>query len=273
MQRLLAGVVSLLATAVTSDDSEVDPCQARSGNPERVPCLKVPRCPAAGTVDAGFYINTVPGLVPALQATSLEVCWNSSGLSVKTNATDVNIFNTATRCQQGVFNTGDTLEVFLGPVLDATDDPVYYHEIDTGSSGAMWVGQAQHGMGRPDGANVSNCGVATPPPCESNNVAANCTGLAGYLGGALTSHVTIGDGWWANDLVIPWSTFKQPFLDHTASPPWKIWRANFYRYDYPFPKPDGDGYNSSHELSAWSPTHSSTFHIPPRFGVVVLESD
>jgi hypothetical protein len=41
-------------------------------------------------------------------------------------------------------------------------------------------------------------------------------------------------GWWANDLIIPWAVFKQPFLDRSKSmPPWSLFRANFYRYDYP----------------------------------------
>jgi len=75
------------------------------------------------------------------------------------------------------------------------------------------------------------------------------------------------------DRHIPWSLFKQPFLDHTASPPWKVWRGNFYRYDYPYRTvgPPEPGFNHSHfELTAWSPTHSGSFHTPPRFGVIEL---
>ena len=73
-----------------------------------------------------------------------------------------------------------------------------------------------------------------------------------------------------NNRHIPWSLFKQPFLDPKVSPPWKVWRGNFYRYDYPF-RAAGPGFNHSrHELTAWSPTHSGNFHTPARFGVIEL---
>jgi hypothetical protein len=187
----VAATLGAAAACTAAAAPEGDPCHARSGNPEPVPCLRVPSCADGSATIDGFKMNTAPGLVDALQNTTVRVCWNISGVSVRTNASDKNIFNTATRCQQAVFNTGDVLEVFVGPVETATDDPVYYHEIDTGSSGAMWQGQVQHGMGGPPaGSNVSNCGTETPPPCASNHL--NCTGLAHYDRG-LTAHVTIAE--------------------------------------------------------------------------------
>ena len=47
-----------------------------------------------------------------------------------------------------------------------------------------------------------------------------------------------------------------------------MWRVNFYRYSYP------DGPNAAfdnYELNAWSPTHGPSFHVPNRFGVIVLD--
>lgn len=62
-RRLLAAIIALLAAAVACGDTAGgagDPCEARSGNPEPVPCLRVPRCPGTASVDQ-FYVNTVPG--------------------------------------------------------------------------------------------------------------------------------------------------------------------------------------------------------------------
>jgi hypothetical protein len=61
--------------------------------------------------------------------------------------------------------------------------------------------------------------------------------------------------------------------EHGAIPydtgvPRHVWRVNFYRYSYP------DGPNAAfdnYELNAWSPTHGPSFHVPNRFGVIVLD--
>ena len=79
----------------------------------------------------------------AQQHTTVHVCWSGMGIVVQTNATDHNIFNHATKCNDPVFKLGDVLEVFIGPVERATDNPEYYHEIDTASSGALWASQVR----------------------------------------------------------------------------------------------------------------------------------
>lgn len=115
----------------------------------------------------------------------------------------------------------------------------------------------------------------------------NCTGLANF--GELTARVAATADGWKNELIMPWTIFKQPFLRHGEVPPWSLWRGNFYRsmfflrvpvsarpltpidcnfrYDYPNLKNKTD-----YELSGWSPTHNPSFHTPSRFGVIVLES-
>ena len=55
-------------------------------------------------------------------------------------------------------------------------------------------------------------------------------------------------------------------LSHTQRP-WKLWRANFYRYGYP------GGAEAPYNLSAWSPTREGSFHVPEKFGVVVLDDE
>ena len=78
-------------------------------------------------------------------------------------------------------------------------------------------------------------------------------------------------------LFIPWKLFAPEFRptprgrrgDATsAHDPWPLWRANFYRYDYPSgPNKAFDNY----ELTGWSPTHDPSFHVPERFGVLVFD--
>lgn len=226
-----------------------------------LPKLVVPVCPKVATISS-FYVNTVPGnqLKKPKQNTRVTVCWSHTGIEVATFATDTDVFNGCQTCNCPVFSKGDVLEVFIGPVEHQSDNPEYYHEIDTGASGALWAAQT-----------ASNCGAVSPAPCVGGEL--NCSGLADF--GPLTAVVAVDSAtppqWWTNTLHIPWSLFKQPFFNSTASPPWRIWRGNFYRYDYPYRTAGPPGYNHSHfELTAWSPTHSGSFHTPPRFGVIEL---
>ena len=69
---------------------------------------------------------------------------------------------------------------------------------------------------------------------------------------------TTADGW-SSDLFIPWAIFTTEFRP-TNGRVHPLWRLNFYRYDYP------DGKDKPFELSAWSPTHDASFHVPSRFG-------
>jgi hypothetical protein len=58
------------------------------------------------------------------------------------------------------------------------------------------------------------------------------------------------------------AAFQIPFASlgdcHPERSP--VWRVNFSRIDRPKDEPA--------ELSSWSPTHSKTFHVPGRFGVM-----
>jgi len=58
--------------------------------------------------------------------------------SFRFNATDTNIFNSASRCNDPVFSSGDVAEVFVTPVEKLSDVPSTYLEIDTAASGALW---------------------------------------------------------------------------------------------------------------------------------------
>ena len=68
---------------------------------------------------------------------------------------------------------------------------------------------------------------------------------------------------WRADLFVPWGIFADEFRP-AGGHPWPHWRLNVYRYDYP------DGPDAPFELTAWSPTHDASFHVPARFGRATL---
>jgi len=74
---------------------------ARTGNPDVTPCLGVPRCPETAVIES-FKVSTAPGLVAPLQSTTVAVCYDKAGITVQTNATDTDVFNTCTTCQCSV---------------------------------------------------------------------------------------------------------------------------------------------------------------------------
>jgi hypothetical protein len=232
-------------------------CSARSGNPDVVPCLKVPPCPRQAVIRRFYLSDPSVGLLPPRQATSVSVCWGAAGLIVRTNATDADIWSRAAKCNAAVFSQGDTLEVFAGAVQYATDDPRSYLEIDAGSGGALWGSRSLNSKG-----NVSNCGPKQPKECPAGRL--NCTGLSDFGKDGPSVAVTTGHHWWADVLTVPWALFHEPFVRSSAKkgvhPPWRLFRMNFYRYDYPYKNtaPGGSWNHSTkrgYELSGWSPTH------------------
>jgi hypothetical protein len=216
-----------------------------------VPCAHVPRCDSGKlAILEDFKVSNVPGIVPAKQSTSVRICYDQEGFKLNTIATDSNIFSPYTQCNSEVWVNSDVLEVFMAPVQDATQNPIWYHETDTSASGAVWAGHINNTKGNWSNCNDISC---TPGPLP-------CTGLGDFdsLPG-LHAHVTNYTEGWRNQLSIPFELFPKEYATG------KFWRANFYRYDYPW----GDKVN--YELSGWSPTHDPSFHIPARFGVLVLD--
>ena len=132
------------------------------------------------------------------------------------------------KCNDAVFSLGDVLEVFIGPVVEATDDCKFYHELDTSSSGVLWASQIFNARG-----NVSNCNSQTCTP----GLLGPCYGKASFPFG-LNAKVTrnASAGFWKVRLIIPFAIFKEKFLNRSKSPPHNIWRLNFYRYDFPLSK-------------------------------------
>ena len=112
-----------------------------------------------------------------------------------------------------------------------------YHEIDTGASGALWAAQQYNAAPYSkfnETGNVSNCNHTIEfSRCHAGMLP--CRGLADF--GPMTARVNVDRYGWVNELIIPWSIFKQPFLKREELPPWKLWRGNFYRWVIPWHHP------------------------------------
>jgi hypothetical protein len=74
--------------------------------------------------------------------------------------------------------------------------------------------------------------------------------------GGLRTEVYRSDEGWSAEFLIPFAALT-PDTPRTGSE----WRVNFCRID----RPKGASYR---ELSAWSPTVMTTFHVPQRFGLL-----
>ena len=123
---MIVAVILLSYAAVASTMSSQDPCEARSDD---VPCLRIPSCEAAAATGGGtfgdFKVSDAKGDVPARQSTSGSVCYDTDGLHVQETAQEEHIFSPYTQCNDEVFASSDVLEVFLAPVLEATDNPIW----------------------------------------------------------------------------------------------------------------------------------------------------
>jgi len=243
----------LVATWVSpSAASLIDDCSRT----DDTPCLRVPNCAVGFGVADHFKVTNVPGDISAVQPTTVQVCWDQFGIHVSGNATDRHIFSPYVHCNDPVFINSDVMEVFIAPVYSATDNPIWYHEVDTGAAGALWGGLIHNPRG-----NASVCLNCT---CSSSPCTLPCTGRDSFSPIPLSVTVQNGTGWWADFLFLPWNLFPAEFVAAGKPFPWPVWRANFYRYDYP------DGSSKPYELSGWSPTHDPSFHVPARFGTLLL---
>lgn len=263
---------------------------------EQLPHLDIPHCANGAAIATNFKNDrTLPPSQPANQSTRVEVCWDTEGLRFHTNATDVNIFSTSTKCNDPTFSQGDVLEVFVGPVAELTEVPSWYLELDTGASGALWGMLAHNPLSRFQGVNqggdTDNMGcqhVSPPSSCKSDlagdecsttsGLAAcmfECTGKSDFVHG-MSADVTVEPNqWWTNTLKVPWAIFPASVPQNgPGGVGWKNWRLNLYRYDYGSSRP-GCSLGKPHtceqeELSAWSSSGEGNFHLPQWFGTATL---
>eukprot|EP01059_Diplonema_ambulator_P031379 TRINITY_DN572_c0_g3_i1.p1 TRINITY_DN572_c0_g3~~TRINITY_DN572_c0_g3_i1.p1 ORF type:complete len:240 (+),score=57.89 TRINITY_DN572_c0_g3_i1:53-772(+) len=236
MHRFVVAAATLLGVAMSED----------------VPVMNVPNCAKGKAMTGWYYVSTAQGMVVAQQKTRTEVCWDADGWSVMEMAEDKHVFSPYETCNSNVWEMSDVMETFMTPVEKADDAPEYYYEMDATPTGAFFAAVIDNPKG-----NASYCALSH---CTSGNLP--CTGKATFPAG-MTVTATANTTAWSLHLRVPWSLFAAKY--QPSPQPWPVWRANFYRYDYP----DGPNANyTNYELSAWSPTHNPSFHIPSRFGVL-----
>lgn len=259
-----------------------------------VPHISIPPCSPAGGFarvddfsrdDLNRSRPATRPFVAATQATSFSLCHTPAGLRILGNATDDDIFNTATRCNDPVYKRGDVLEVFVAPVAELTDVPSWYLEVDSAASGALYS-QLTHNRRNAHWVNIggnatagTDCALADAmrvcaSPCNASAMTAcflKCTGAASFVKGMHMS-TSSGDGWWAIDLFVPWALFPSRLIQQRlpGGKVWPNWRLNFYRYDYHSRMPSGQWDHEHFELSAWSASGLGNFHTPSFFGTAEL---
>ncbi|CAE8593674.1 unnamed protein product [Polarella glacialis] len=233
---------------------------------QHIPELSAPHCDEGWGATRPYYITDVPGhLLPVEQAVT-RVCWNASGLVIDTNNSDMDIWQSCQECGCQNFNDGDVAEVFLAPVSSSSRSPSWYYELDVGAiSGAFWGGVVHNSLGDDALYSSSFPCSATAPPGGFGSCELNCSALLPAV------QVARGQSWWTRSLQIPWAMFLEDYRPSGSAEPWPVWRANFYRYSYPFKLPNSSDFDRNRaELSGWSPTHDASFHVPAHFGLLRL---
>ena len=142
------------------------------------------------------------------------------------------------------------------------------HNPRNGPEGVNIGGNASMGIS----CDVAEQGGYCSNACNVSNLMAcmfKCDGKADFVKG-MNVNVSQGEGWWGDELFIPWTMFPVAGGAPPTPTPWKLWRLNLYRYDYWRTSSSG-GFDHKHEeLSAWSASGAGNFHMPQFFGSAVL---
>eukprot|EP01102_Stenamoeba_stenopodia_P005291 TRINITY_DN15860_c0_g1_i1.p1 TRINITY_DN15860_c0_g1~~TRINITY_DN15860_c0_g1_i1.p1 ORF type:complete len:267 (-),score=46.34 TRINITY_DN15860_c0_g1_i1:81-860(-) len=196
------------------------------------------------------------GSGPAIQPTTVRLCYDNQYLHVRYDCIDNNINSPYTQCNDDVF-FADVVEMFINPtmwnnqsgVANGTHDNLHqYIEIDLSPHSVIFISE-----------------IANP------NL--TCDGIVGQLIDCQSSGIIwssapdqASNTWWG-ELQVPWELIAK-----AAYVPWPppslqdvAWRLNFFRIDTPL--------NEYKEYSCWSSTFSDPpcFHKPLYFGTMYLQ--
>ena len=107
-----------------------------------------------------------------MQATEVRVCWEATGIRIRTNATAKHVFTPWTHCNDDVWESSNVLEVFVAPVHSEFDNPIVYHEVDTAPSGALFATLINNPKGNASDCDpkINNCSAGLLP----------CSGLSDF---------------------------------------------------------------------------------------------
>ena len=241
------------------------------GTSGEVPCVVVSSCddlnsPIA-TLKNWTLVGPINGLSP-LQNTEATICWDEHALIIESIIFDKNICSPYTSCGEKTYDDADVLEVFVAPVLEISDAPEFYYELDAAPSGALWAAAIDDSLGTSQYCSLLHEHCIAPGPLKA------CTGSATYAHGLNVETSKFydsdaGQGWKAR-FTVPFDIFSLPFqpklrpVDHIQ--PWKTWRLNMYRTDT---SKNESSCGEAVEQSSWAHVDEH-FHDPPKFGVLVL---
>jgi len=167
------------------------------------------------------------------QATTVRVAHDEFGLRVRFECADRDIWATHTERDAPLWQE-EAVEVFIAP---GEGVPAVYLEFEVNPLGAIFDARVANPHGRRDTMRVDTTWNAAGLVVEVDRPS---------------------PGSWRVDLAIPWGDLSD------GAPP-RLWRANFFRIERPR---DGEA-----EFSCWSPTltRPPDFHLPARFGTLILE--
>ncbi len=211
-----------------------------------IPRLSVRPTPQAWDTQADLTTwlwDTVPklppfilanGSGPALQQTTVRICYNKQALYLRFDCDDDDIWGTYTQRDDPIYDE-EVVELFI---TSGEADPTRYYEFEISPNGVLLDAQIYNPTSQRAELEVDESW--------------NCPGLRWQAG-----RNDAPNHWWAI-LVIPWAAIAPP--GHL--PP--VWRANFYRIERPR--------QVTPEFSCWSPptTEPADFHKPAYFGTLIL---
>lgn len=204
-----------------------------------VPSLKVPACPAKGTVK---YSRTVPDKAP-FPPTKVDLCYTDSAISLTFTAyNETNFFFNPNYTTNGNIWEYEVMEAFIHR---GTADPATYLEVEVAPNNVTYTSF-----------------IYNPSKVRAEGTPFDHFFIEDPLGDGFSASTTLDKArsTWTSSLRVPLALFN---VDDGAARGTR-WRMNFFRTVVaPETFPD-------QLLGAWSPPDKASFHMTPFFGNVLF---
>eukprot|EP01127_Copromyxa_protea_P020541 TRINITY_DN6891_c0_g1_i1.p1 TRINITY_DN6891_c0_g1~~TRINITY_DN6891_c0_g1_i1.p1 ORF type:complete len:240 (+),score=45.83 TRINITY_DN6891_c0_g1_i1:115-834(+) len=218
--------------------------------------INVTRCPSSlhpsgdwsnTTMLHKFHLAEVRPLKAARQQTIVHLCHTDTHLRIRFDSNDDNAHSRFTQCNDPLYKDS-AVETFITGIRSNPNDVDLHHytELELSPNGVLFASHIHN----PD---------LTCPGIVGNNIPCNVSGLAYKAEKNLKAET-----WWAY-LSVPFSLLNGQETQLTPEAGPTFFKANFFRIDQPL--------NFEKEYSAWSSPsspHVPCFHVPPAFGVFVI---
>jgi hypothetical protein len=186
------------------------------------------------------FVDTVGGGPGPFTAAS-RVMWDEQNVYVAFEVLDDYLHNTITE-RDGHLWEQDAVEIMVDP----DGDGLHYFELQVSPTGNIF--ETAYDSRR------------VPQPIGHADWDSHMVARANVEGAA---NDDAADRGYTVELSIPWSAFRYGDMPETAAPPaGSSWRFNFYVMDS---RPDG-----SQRGEGWSPTLTTDYHVPARFGRITF---